>query len=220
MATLRWGDMPALVAAREMHACCAVRGNLVVIGGMASAGRHTSSVEMLSSEEGAFVNLPPLSCGAIWGAAAIAVDESDSALGQLLLIGGAMQGCGGASRTVHLVDLATGLCTRQRDLLSSCYNCASARLPGGGIRLPGGGIVCAGGDFLRGSSAKMWGAPEQGAPDAAWTWRHLPAMSVARRVCSGCVMSDSRFAVLGGSGTGAGMSLCEALAIGVDGGEQ
>jgi hypothetical protein len=46
---------------------------------------------MLSSSEeggGAFVDLPPLSCGGIRGAAAIAVEESDSAAGQVLLIGG------------------------------------------------------------------------------------------------------------------------------------
>jgi hypothetical protein len=51
----------------------------------------------------------------------------------------------------------------------------------------------------------------QGAPDAAWTWRQLPAMSVGRYGCRGCVMSDGRFAVLGG-----GTSSCEALAIGDD----
>jgi hypothetical protein len=40
-------------------------------------------------------------------------------------------------------------------------------------------------------------------------------MSVARRNCSGCVMSDGRFAVLGGKNLGGvATSSCEALAIG------
>jgi hypothetical protein len=57
----------------------------------------------------------------------------------------------------------------------------------------------------------------QGAPDAAWTWRHLPAMNVMRYGCRGCVMSDGRFAVLGEcSGDGVDTSSCEALAIGDD----
>jgi hypothetical protein len=36
LATMRWEPMAALVTARANHACCAVRGNLVVLGG------HTS----------------------------------------------------------------------------------------------------------------------------------------------------------------------------------
>ena len=57
----------------------------------------------------------------------------------------------------------------------------------------------------------------QGAPDAEWSWRHLPAMGVGRDGCSGCVMSDGRFAVLGGwRGFGGITSSCEALAIGDD----
>jgi hypothetical protein len=138
LATLRWEPMPALVTARSSPACCTVRGKLVVLGGGTSGGGHSSSVEMLSSEEGAaFVDLPPLSCGEIYGAAAIAVDESDSAAGQVLLLGGRVQGQGAVS-TVHLVDLATGVCTRGRpDLLRSRYDFPAAGLPGGGI-------VCAG----------------------------------------------------------------------------
>jgi hypothetical protein len=208
LATLQWGAMHALVIARSLHACCAVRGTLVVLGGWDSAGGLTSSVEMLSSEEGAFVDLPPLSCGGISGAAAIAVEESDSAAGQVLLLGGAVQG--GAVSTVHLVDLATGVCTPGRpDMLRSRYLFAAAGLPGGGI-------VCAGGFGGGPQTAEMWGAPVQGAPDAAWTWRQLPAMSVARCGCRGCVMSDGRFAVLGGFSGGVATSSCEALAIGDD----
>jgi hypothetical protein len=111
LATLRWEAMPGLVTGRSSHACCAVRGKLVVLGGRTSADDWTSSVEMLSSsEEEAFVDLPPLSCGGIWGAAAIAVEESDSAAGQVLLLGGRAQG--GAS--VSTVYLATGVCTPGR----------------------------------------------------------------------------------------------------------
>ena len=196
--------MPSLVTARDSHACCAVRGKLIVFGGITSArvGR-ISSVEMLSSaEEGAFVDLPPLSCGGISGAAAIAVEESDSAAGQVLLVGGYVQG---VVSTVRLVDLATGVCTPGRlDMLRSRSHFAA-------VGLPDGRLVCAGGG-MGNSSAEMWGPPVQGAPNAAWTWRQLPAMSVARHGCSGCVMSDGRFAVLGGWN----MSSCEALAIGDD----
>jgi hypothetical protein len=172
LATLRWEPMPALATARYGHACCAVRGTLVVLGGVTSAGRLTSSVEMFSSEQGAFVALPALSCGGIDGAAAIAVEESDSAAGQVLLLGGlTLQG---AVSTVHLVDLATGVCTPGRpDLLRSRENFAAARLLGGGI-------VCAGGFGGGPQSAEVWGPPVQGAPDAAWIWRQLPAMSVWR----------------------------------------
>jgi hypothetical protein len=87
LATLRWEPMPALVTARQGHACCAVRGALVVLGGDTPGGdsQFSSKVEMLSS--GAFVDLQPLSRGGVLGAAAIEVDESDSAAGQLILLG-------------------------------------------------------------------------------------------------------------------------------------
>jgi hypothetical protein len=89
LATLRWEPMPALVTARESHACCAVRGTLVVLGGRTTKGegsQFSSKAEMLSSM--AFVDLPPVSRGAINCAAAIEVNESDSAAGQVLLLGG------------------------------------------------------------------------------------------------------------------------------------
>jgi len=70
LATMRWEAMPALLSARRSHACCAVRGALVVLGGWAPGvgvphgqGAPASRVEMLSKGEGAFVELPPLSCG-------------------------------------------------------------------------------------------------------------------------------------------------------------
>jgi hypothetical protein len=109
---------------------------------------------------------------------------------------------------VRLVDLATGVCTQQAALLNARSYFAAARLPDGGI-------ICAGGDGNL-STAEIWAAPVQGALEAAWTWRVLPGMSVWRVGCSGCVLSDGRFAVLGGYSYGAFTSSCEALTLGDD----
>jgi hypothetical protein len=214
LATTRWEAMPALSCARHEHACCAVRGALVVIGGVVprvgvTQGRDvpTSRVEMLSKGARAFVELPPLSCGAIYGAAAIAVDESRSAAGQVLLLGGRNQD-GTATSSVRLVDLATGVSTPQADLTHARSDFAAARLPDGGI-------ICVGG--TGGTTAEMWEQPVQGALGAAWTGRELPAMSDVRAGCSGCMLSDGRFAVLGGYDFGACTSSCEALTLGDDG---
>jgi hypothetical protein len=178
-----------------------------VFGGSTTGFGRTSSVEMLSSEEGgAFVDLPPMSCGSMCGAVAIAVEESDSAAGQVLLIGGAVSGIGPQS-TTQLVDLATGACAPQPAQLNNvrCYHAAA--------RLPDGRIVCAGGCPTR-TSAEVYGPPVQGPQDATWTWRCLPPMSVGRHGCRGCVMSDGRFAVLGGDGVNyVPMSSCEALVM-------
>jgi hypothetical protein len=213
MATMRWEPMPSLVLARYNHACCAVRGALVVLGGHTKGGGRTSSVEMLSSSEeegGAFVDLQPLSCGGIAAAAAIAVDESDSAAGQVLLIGGVGANTYNPLSTVQLVDLATGACVQQPGLLHTRASQAAGRLLDGRI-------VCAGGFDPSGgasSSAEVLGPPEQqGAADAAWSWTELPEMSTGRYSCCGCVMSDGRFAVLGGQRNGVPMSSCEALVI-------
>jgi hypothetical protein len=212
LATLRWEPMLALVNAESGHACCAARGTVVVLGGVTSDDLVTSTVEMLSEAEGegAFVNLPPLSCGAIYGAAAIAVEESESAAGKVILLGGVDEH-DAVQSAVHLVDLATGACTRQAaDLLHPRYTCAAARLPDGGI-------VCAGGagTFFASSamsSAEVCGPSEQGGLEAAWTWTELPSMSVQRYGCRGCVMSDGRFAVIGGRNiNNVEMPSCEAL---------
>jgi hypothetical protein len=142
---------------------------------------------MLSKGTGAFVELPPLSCGAISFAAAVVVNEDDSVQGQVLLIGGAGHD-GTLSSSVQLVDLATGVCTQQADLLHTRRNFAAARLPDGRI-------VCAGGSGLEINStvSETLCPPVQGAMDAAWTQREMPAMSVARRGCGGCVLIDGRF---------------------------
>jgi hypothetical protein len=66
--------------------------------------------------------------------------------------------------------------------------------------------------------AEMWERLVQGALEAAWTGRELPATSVGRDGCSGCMLSDGRLAVLGGiSNSGPCMSSCEALALGGNG---
>jgi len=114
--------------------------------------------------------------------------------------------------TVYLVDLATGVCTPQPNLLHAREQFAAARLPDGRI-------ACAGdagyGTML--SSAEVFEPPAQGAPDTAWTWREMPAMSVARTGHSGCVLSDGRFAVLGGVDiNNEPFSSCEALMAGDD----
>jgi hypothetical protein len=206
--------MPALVIARCDHACCTVRGNLVVLGGRTGGGHiNSTSVEMLSKGGGEFVQLPSLSYGKIYGAAAIAVEESASTAGQVLLLGGMGQG-GVALSTVQLVDLASGVCTPhpQPVLLNErCYSAAA--------RLPDGRVICAGGSDGPGgqlATVEMWAPPLQGMADAAWAWRALPAMSVELIGCCGCVMSDGRFAVFGGRSNNVVTSSCEALKVGTD----
>jgi hypothetical protein len=215
LATMRWEAMPALLRVRSSPACCAVRGALVVLGGFAPGVGYpgglgpTSRVERLSKGGGAFVELPPLSCGTIYGAVAIAVNESDSALGQVLLLGGANQDHATTS-SVRLVDLATGVCTLQADLIHPRSHFTAARLPDGGI-------VCAGGASPL-STVELWGQPVQGALDVAWISRELPAISVGDDECSGSVLGDGRFAVLGGISNSTYMhtSPCEALTLGGD----
>lgn len=252
--TLHWEHMPSLLSPTLSHTCCVVRGALVVF----SHHGDTSSVEMLASDEGEFTKLPSLSCGGgIRGTTAIAVDESDSAMGQVMLLG-AVQG-GNTHTTVHLVDVATGMCTPQPDLLHARNSFAAARLPDGRV-------ICAGGlmsDKVVEKSAEIWGpAPEQpraepsqqhqdrqqdqqqgnekqrsdektqqeddaeeprgtqqqdaaaAAPAPAWTWRDVPAMSMGRNGCCGCVLSDGRFAVFGGTDfDGYNTSSCEVLNV-------
>jgi|AntAceMinimDraft_1070359.scaffolds.fasta_scaffold06216_4 hypothetical protein len=56
----------------------------------------------------------------------------------------------------------------------------------------------------------------QGALDATWIWRDLPALSSGRVGCGGYVFNNGRFAVLSGSNRYAGigdMSPCEALTL-------
>jgi hypothetical protein len=105
---------------------------------------------------------------------------------------------------VQLVDLAPGECVDQNQL--EPY---SPFFPAAG-RLPDGRVICAGSTDAA-LTAEVWGAPEQGAADAAWSWSEIPAMSADRYACCGCVMSDGRFAVLGGESNSVSTTLCEAL---------
>jgi hypothetical protein len=189
-----------------------VRNRLIVIGGDTSLEEVVGNVEMIADGGVTVINQPPLSCGGIDLAAAIAIDESNSAKVQVLLLGGYSED-EEAVPTVHLVDLATGACTQQPRLLH-------ARAEFAAVRLPDRRIVCAGGDddttVL--SSVEMFEPPAQGALDTAWTWREMPAMSVARAGCRGCVLSDGRFAVLGGEdNNNEPLSSCEALTVGDNG---
>jgi hypothetical protein len=207
LATLQWVPMPALVAARYDHACCVVRKALVVLGGIVTDEEDlTSRVEILSigGEGGVFTDFPALSCGGIVDATAIAVEESDSAAGQVLLLGGRDEQ-GAVLSTVHLVDLATGVCTPQAALLDDRSGFAA-------VRIPDGRVACAGG-FGALASAEVWGPPAGGASNVAWTWTQLPALSVGRHRSCGCMMSDGRFAVLSGMSNGVYTSSCEALMV-------
>jgi hypothetical protein len=208
LATLLWVPMPALVAARSDHACCVVRGALFVLGGYVfeDGEGSASRVEILSAggEDRVFTEFPALSCGGIVEATAIAVEESNSAAGQVLLLGCCDEDPV-SLLTMHLVDLATGMCTPQAALLENRADAAA-------VRIPDGRVVCAGG---RGSlsSAEVWGPPASGPSNAVWTWTQLPAMSVRRYGSCRCVMSDGRFAVLGGDSNGEYTSSCEALMV-------
>ena len=223
LATLQWEDMgSSLDCITSGHACCAVRGALVVLGGEIiphpeadaedwSDGEDpvTSRVEIFPPGEES-ESLPSLSCGGIEMAVAIAVEESVSMAGQVLLLGGA--GAGDDDTAVHLVDLFSGVCTPQPALLNSRRSFAAARALDGRV-------VCAGGwrDGLR--TAEVFGPPINGASDAVWTWTALSAMSAGRADCRGCVMSDGRFAVLGGCDVDSmdhmvASASCEAVVIG------
>jgi len=116
LGVLQWERLPDLTTGRFAHACCAVRGGVVVLGGLVAGHESTTSVEILgrdSSASGAVGNtfniLPPLSCGPIHSCAALVIGESESDRGQVLLIGGWDEG--GPSSAVRKVDLATGVCT-------------------------------------------------------------------------------------------------------------
>jgi len=210
LATLQWVPMPALVVARCDHACCVVRKALVVLGGYISDGEEsTSRVEILTEggEDRVFTEFPALSCSGIVEATAIAVAEGNSASGLVLLLGGRDEQGDGLS-TVHLVDLATGVCTLQAALLNSRVGFAA-------VCISDRRIACAGGHGSL-SSAEVWGPPISGASNAAWTWTQLPAMNFGRYGSCGCVMSDGRFAVLGGWSNTGYTSSCEALMVDED----
>ena len=150
--------------------------------------RNKKQRQNLKPPQPTFTALPPLSCDEIAVAAAMTVEESGSVAGQVLLLGG-YTADRGLSSTVHLVDVATGVCTPQPNLLHARGMFAAARMPDGCL-------VCAAGiddNCEKLSSAEILEPPAQGATDAAWTQRELPALSVERYGCSGCVLSNGRF---------------------------
>jgi hypothetical protein len=162
---------------------------------------HTASVEILGcdseAEEDGF--LPPLSCGRISGTAAVAIDESESDQGQVLLLGGWVEGVGSSS-AVRKVDLASGVCTPQTPSLLSQHGVLLGRTA---ARLADGRIVCVGRngtDSFQGTAQVLEPPPPElgSSSEASWQWRYLPDMSVGRSGSGGCVLSDGRFAVFGG----------------------
>ena len=173
---LRWEHVSGLTLGRYQHACCTVRGGVVALGGLVEAeeddeelDKVTASVEILlfdsEADESIFKILPPLSCDPITGSAPVSIEESESEQGQVLLIGGWSEDDVSLS-AVHLVALATGVCTSQPPLLSHhghLEGCSASRLPDGCV-------VCVGtnhqGDDLDGT-AQVTEPPAQGSPSEA-----------------------------------------------------
>ena len=220
---MRWERMGDLGYALFSHGCCTVRGNVVVLGGRNWEGVLLARVEVLRSDnssEGEEItthDLPSLSCGGRSNSIALPVDESASAEGQVLLIGGYDEDDEPAG--VVVMDLATGACTPQPPLLSHRWGFAAARLRDGRV-------VCAGGsddEYMENDEDMMYPAsmtaevlkpPAQGSPDDAWRWRQLPHMSIERGGTAGCLLSDGRFAVFGGADVnGVNTSSCEVLTL-------
>jgi hypothetical protein len=216
--------MPSLTLGRASPACCAVRWRVVVLGGFVEAEEeeendeayeNTASVEILgyASQAGTefFKVMPPLSCGPIYGSNAVVIDESESEQGQVLLIGGYDEDDEPPASAVHMVDLATGLCTPQPSLIVS-----HGRLEGcTAARLPDGRIVCVGANYEHGptlvGTAQVMEPPNDGS--SSWLWRYLPDTSAGRDGGGGCVLSDGRFAVFEGLDTAS----CEVLTLDGDG---
>ena len=190
---LCWQRMPDMLLKRNHHACCVVRGALIVLGGLVEtttgAFKTTASVEILRRNgpddvEGKFHELPGLSSGPLYGCIALPIIESQSDLGQVLLLGG-YDVDGRSSSSVYKVDLATGACSRQPSSPSPSEIQSAARLPDGRI------ICIRGGDFLI-ATAHVLEPPEESPIEGSWQWRDLPS---GKDVTGGavCVLSDGRF---------------------------
>jgi hypothetical protein len=219
---LRWEHTSTLAIARANHACCVVRGAVVVLGGQDTRytpgenevdGCFTASVEILGHDSEAEEQIcPPQSSGPRLDAAAVAIDESESEQGQVLLID-EWNALMRTSGEVHKVDLASGVCTPLPPLLSSRRQTCTA------ARLPDGRIVCVGknvGDSEGITAEILEKLPNQGSltSAASWRWRELPGMIVARGGGGGCVLSDGRFAIFGGwTGFGASKTKTEACEV-------
>jgi hypothetical protein len=206
LAELRWERMSDLTCGRAGHACCTARDNVVVLAGQNSEDHDLATVEVLRSSELSFTELPPLSCGPRADSIALPIDESESAEGQVLMLGGCVdyEDLLDDDSRVLKVDLATGACTPQPPLLYDRVRFVAERLPDGRV-------VCAGGlneteddkwddNYPDGITAEVPEPPAQGSPDGAWRWRELPRMSIVRESAAGCVLRDGRFAVFEGNG--------------------
>jgi hypothetical protein len=139
---LRWERMSSLTCGRADHACCAVRGGVVVLGGDVEAEddeserdeeeepqqleQLTASVEIFGfySSETEESNRPSASVVRPHEQLRCGRDRGQSELGQVLLIGGRKED-GTPSSAVHKVDLAIGVCTPQPPLLfqRACLAC-------------------------------------------------------------------------------------------------
>jgi hypothetical protein len=86
LATMRWRAEYASASMRTPLSFSAKWAAVVRITKIVAP--HLSLGDAFSRSSGVCGELPPLSCGVIYGAAAIVVNESDSALGQVLLLGG------------------------------------------------------------------------------------------------------------------------------------
>jgi hypothetical protein len=102
---LQWERMPSLTRDRFHYACCVVRGRVVVLGGRVRLAHRihlTSDVEILgcADSEETWKALPPLSRNPNSDLVALFIDETESELGQVILVGG----MSGSSSAVHTVD--------------------------------------------------------------------------------------------------------------------
>ena len=221
---LQWERMSDLSCVRNDHACCVMRGGIVVLGGIVEGqegSEETASVEILGhndqdEDEGrTFKALPPLSCGPIYRSVAIAIDESESDEGRVLLIGGVYEN--GDASAVYEVDLATGVCTAQPSLLSPQgsirHNICTA------ARLQDGRIICIGehSDLAATTTQVLEPTTNGLSSEGGWQWRALPSANVVRYTGRGCVLSDGRFAIFGGFDANFdATSSCEALSLSGD----
>ena len=227
LAELRWEHVVDLLHERSAHACCAVRDRVLVLAGEIPHG-DTAAMEALSydSEEGGRMratDLPPLAYGPRSNHQILAVDESESSEGQVLVIGG--YNVYDPVEAVLKVDIATGTCAPQPATLYErvCFTAT---------RLRDGRVICAGGQhrqkgdrnrYAPSETAEVFGPPRGHSSDEAsddlWEWRKLPRMSVPRYLAAGCLLSDGRFAVFGGIGDdGDGTATCEVFTFEGDSG--
>lgn len=247
LAKLRWERLSDLRVGRSDHACCAIRGAVVVLGGhldymenlmeedfdeAGTVNMITASVEIRDGSEveepDVFKTMLPLSCGRFSCAAAVVIEERESEKGQLVLTGG--QDEIGPTSAVFEVDLATGVCMPLAPLISLGDEVWA---PSTAARVPDGRIVSVGNsESINAQILEPFhpGGAEQSLLDANdddWQWRQLPQMSRQRFGCSSCVLAEGRFAVFGGTAhdestdeeaEGLNMTSCEVLTL--DGDEQ